>query len=52
MSEAIKDPYAYTHLTDFVFQQIMMSTDERLNEVYTVHTKLKFPFRINFVELW
>ena len=33
MSEAIKDPYAYTQLTDFVLQQIMMSSDSNLKEV-------------------
>lgn len=35
MSEAIKDPYSYTHLTDYVLQQIMMSTDDKLTEVST-----------------
>lgn len=36
MSDAIKDPYAYTRLTDFVFQQIIMSSDPNLKEVSEV----------------
>lgn len=33
MSEAIEDPHAYTRLTDFILQQIMISTDKNLTEV-------------------
>ena len=33
MSDAIYDPYAYTRLTDSVFQQIIMSNDPNLQEV-------------------
>lgn len=33
MSEAIHDPYAYTRLTDNVFQQILASEGDNLKEV-------------------
>lgn len=33
MSEAFQDPFAYTRLTDFVLQQIMVSADPNLREV-------------------
>ena len=33
MSEAIDDPFAYTHLTDGILQDIKKSTDPNLEEV-------------------
>jgi hypothetical protein len=33
MSEAIYDPVAYSHLTDSVLQQIMLSSDPNLRKV-------------------
>ena len=34
MSEAIRDPYAYTKLTDHVVQHILFSTDPNLKQVH------------------
>ena len=34
MSEAIDDPYAYTRLTDNVYQQILASEDDNFKEVH------------------
>ena len=33
MSEAIYDMHAYTRLTDYVFHQILLSTEPELEEV-------------------
>lgn len=36
MSDAIRDPYAYTRLTDCVLQQIIMSQNPDLKEVGSI----------------